>query len=684
MTRMFIEDQELDVNQEFSHQVSYAIDDLQNLDSKSTSVTKTLILPGSANNNRLLGNIFEINNANFTGDVDDNVGYNFNASRQAKARIEVNGLTVIKGVLRLLEVIIDGELIEYEVAVFGELGGFVAKLGNARLEDLDFSAYDHQYVVSNIVNSWDDWNAGQGYYYPLIDYGNVSVDKINYQYRAFRPALFVREYVDKIITGAGYTWESDFFNTDFFKRLIIPNNQKRLLILKTRAFYGTPEETFIAISNSGVGFNEPIRITNFVGGIFTTSDNRVYTYTGSSTTFRLSALLKGTWGSNTSGVNIRFEVYKNGATFYTSPIAVGGSSSGSYNYPIDIDIPMDNGDTFNIQAIILVLGSGIIGFSMFVLPTSTLTLDSQVPVLVTPELGDTLPMGRVIPPNIFQRDFFASMLKLFNLMVTEDKNRERHLKIEPWTEFFNTSEYEDWSDKVDRSSPVRIKPMSEVNARYYQLKYKSDSDYYNDNYRKQYNEGYGDRIYDNSLDFAKDTETTEVIFASSVLTGFDGTDKIVPAIYKKTNGIEDPFDHVIRIMQAKKIEGVTNWGILNGTTVLDVNNSYPYAGHFDDPDAPDADLNFGATKELYFTLASGALSNNLFNAYYSPYLAEVTDKDSRLLTVKMKLTEKDIYNLDFSKLKYIDGGLYRLSKINDYSEGELCKVDLLRVIYTTY
>ena len=56
--------------------------------------------------------------------------------------------------------------------------------------------------------------------------------------------------------------------------------------------------------------------------------------------------------------------------------------------------------------------------------------------------------------------------------------------------------------------------MSEANARYYELKWKQDNDFYNEDYRKKYNEGYGDRIYDNGLEFAKDKETVEVIFAA--------------------------------------------------------------------------------------------------------------------------------------------------------------------------
>ena len=102
MTRIFIENNELDLTQGLSNQLTYAIDDLQNLDSKSTAFSKTIILPGTTRNNALLGNIFEFTNANFSNDNAANVNYNFNASRSAVCRVEVDGMQIIKGVFRLL------------------------------------------------------------------------------------------------------------------------------------------------------------------------------------------------------------------------------------------------------------------------------------------------------------------------------------------------------------------------------------------------------------------------------------------------------------------------------------------------------------------------------------------------------------------------------------------------------
>ena len=139
------------------------------------------------------------------------------------------------------------------------------------------------------------------------------------------------------------------------------------------------------------------------------------------------------------------------------------------------------------------------------------------------------------------------------------------------------------------------------------------------------------------------------------------------------------------ILQAKKITGVSNWNIKNGATVLSTQNVYGYAGHLDDPNTSTFDLNFGVPKEIEFT-TSAYTPNNLFNVYWSTYLAEITDKDSRLLTATMKLANKDIYNLDFSKLIWVDGVLYRLNKIEDFnaSKEDTSKVELVKIINRIY
>lgn len=781
MVRIFIENQELDVKDDFSHQITYAVDDLKNLDSKSTAFSKTIVLPGTANNNKLLGNIFEFANANFNVEG-SNVGYNFNAAKSAKARIEVNGLTIIKGVLRLLEVIVDSKMIEYEVAIFGELGGLFNKLGTSKLEDLDFSDYNHTYNTTNIKNSWAlpktfshvaaageltfigkilyiyNFNFSQldygdsivitgtssnngtyvidsvyfdsleqktivnvtttfpsnvntsgtvavtkrgiGYYYPLIDYGNVSTDKKNYQYKAFRPAIFVKEIISRIIKNAGYTWESNFFKTDFFTRLIIPNNDAKFYrrnitnlisyTLTTDQRVSSPTgDLYLRTNTLNLAWNSGT-LTNFTLG----TSGTTFTYTGASTHLKLELRVKGIYRKQTSSDYFSIQVFKNGISIFTkSDVFAGVGNEFTFDTLFEVESDFVTNDNIYIQIRSQTSFSNTppLNYNYLEVQDSTISAYIFPPALTEYLIGETIDMKGIAPLNIFQKDFFASVLKMFNLMVTEDRYVEKKLIIEPWVDFYDLDRttYLDWSNKIDRSNVIKIKPMSEINARYYQLKYKSDNDYYNELYKKKYNEGYGDVNFDNALEFAKDSSTTEVIFSATPLVGWSGEAKVVPAIMKwdgVTKGTnEESVTSNIRIMQVKEVTGVTSWNItdVSGGTLAS-GTTYGYAGHLDNPDAPAADLNFGSTKELYFTLVAGALQNNLFNTYYSSYMAEITDKDSRLVTAKIKLTEQDIYNLDFGRFIFFDGVLYRLQRIVDYSAGDICTIELLRVIYTQY
>jgi hypothetical protein len=676
MTRILIEDYDLDIDKGLSNQITYSVSDLKNLDTKTTSFSKTIILPGTANNNSLLGNIFEFNNANYTDTSSPNVAYNYNASKTAKCSIVVDGMTVIKGVFKLLEIIIDGQNVEYECSVIGELGGFSMSLGAKKIQELDFSAYNHVYSIANITGSWTNENAGAGYYYPHIDYGTYSTDKKNWNYRTFRPALFVKEYLEKIFEVAGYTYESDLFNTDRFKRLIIPHNLKKIVS------YLTGQAKFVAKIATYV--NDVAWRWNAVSlGDFLLSgsyDEAIY-YNGATTitaNFRIS--LSGQVITQDFAGTYYFTLTKNGVAIGSVPITTTSSLPYTFSAKkINVDnVSIAYGDTFAVS-----YPSYSITSLRQITSSFDIITDSKLPVTIN--LGDTITINDCIPKNILQKDFFASILKLFNLYVDENRFDEKHLIIKPYVDYYDGS-VEDWSDKVDRGKPIRIKPMSELNSRYYSLKYKDDNDYYNELYKKRYNEGYGSRIFDSEYEFSKETENVELIFAPTPLVGYAAEDKVYSTIFKQTNDLEEVIDSVIRILVAKKITGVASYNILDGATVLTSQTVYGYAGHFDDPDAVANDLNFGATQELFFTLVSGALNVNQFNVYYSPYMAEITDKDSRLLTCNVKLTDVDIFNLNFASFKYIDGGLYRLIKLTDYTPeaNETTKADFLRVINKEY
>jgi len=723
ITEIYIEDNRLDLSKDLSSEFTYAIDDIQDFAARNTNFSKTIILPGNAINNKLFGHIFEFSSSNFYDSTADNVGYNFNASKAANCVIYVDKIQVFKGIIRLLEITIDRGSIEYECVVFGELGGFVTALNNDKLEDLDFSAYDHNWTYQNILASWEQASgttaSGMGYYYPLIDYGQVHTNKKHWSYKAFRPALFVREYLDKIITGTGYTYEAPFFDTNLFKRLVIPNNQKQLSNYTKLQFDGDIEPITI---NSVISTTADASYPNpdvIIGYEFGMGGTELLYWTGSSISPTLTLFIDGSLEIPQGGTgSLRVNFFKNGSIVNTQTV-IAGDPAGRIDFQrtITYNITLATNDYFSVQFELFNLSGGS---TCYIYSGSNLTSTTNVAVSSPLAYGSLIFMNSGIPRGFYQRDFVSSIMKMFNLYIVEDSTKEKHLKIIPFIDYYTTTahflqvndleeelliddigllllddysaSHLDWTAKIDRSKPFKLKPMSELNGRFFEFKYKSDSDFYNEDYAKHYAQGYGDHIEDTGYQFANDKQTSEVIFSSTVLVGYAGDDKIYPTIFKLSNTSaatpsEDPIDHNIRIMQVRKITGVSAWDMKGDTGNLITNLTYyGYGGHLDDPDAPTADINFGVPEELYFTLPVSYPSANLFNGFWSDYVAEITDKDSKLLICNVYLKITDIYGLDFSKLIYIDGALWRLNKVIDYNptNPESTKCEFLRVIELSY
>lgn len=725
-TEIFVENTRLDLSKDLSAEFTYNIDDIQDFASRNTSFSKTIVLPGNAVNNKVFGHIFEFGSSNFYDPAVPNVGYNFNAAKSAACVIYVDKIQVFKGVLRMLEIVIDNGTIEYECAVFGELGGFVSALGNDRIEELDFSAYDHLWNISNISSSWNSVN-GTGYYYPLIDYGKVSYnDKHDWDVKAFRPSLYVKEYMDKIITGAGYTYDAPFFESAVFKRLIIPHNGKQLIKNTTELVRASRTSNYTCVT-IGSEDDDDVQFDSLALSNFNQLGNALFTYTGTtSISTNISVILSGVLrlnftGSGSATTTVKMRLFKNGTILGVNDFVnvVNGSVVLPFSWSPTIATIIAPSDQFRLEIkysmAIVPGGLTFVSGTVDVNAGSRLNIDSLTSQTSPVNYNDNVSINTNLPKGVFQRDFFASIIKMFNLYVVEDVNKKNHLIIKPYIEFYDTGisllaintpydllkvndtdflllfdsglSYLNWTNKVDRSKAIRLKPMSELNGRYFEYKYKSDTDYYNEQYQKKYSQGYADRIEDTGYEFAKEKQTAEIIFATTPLVGYAGEDKVLPSIFKLNNNVEDSTEHVIRIMQAKKVTGVSSYTIKNGsTTTLGTFTNYGYAGHLDDPDVPMADINFGAPKELYFTLATDYPAANLFNGYWSDYIAEITDKDSKVMSCNIKLNDMDIYSLDFSKLIYIDNTLWRLNKVEDYNpmNYDTTKCEFLKVIELTY
>jgi len=199
--------------------------DLREPDKRNASFTKTITLYGNSKLNKLFENIFEVN-------IDLQT---FDPNKKIEAKYFVDETQVLVGALQLLKVSksTDNNIV-YECSIIGNEGNLFVDIGDKYLEELDFSEYDHTYSRANQIDSWSNLckvngvttnvGMGKGYYYGFVQRGLGTNSDTVFSVKEFFPQLFVREYLDKIFSEYGYTWTSEFLNSDEFKKLIVEPN----------------------------------------------------------------------------------------------------------------------------------------------------------------------------------------------------------------------------------------------------------------------------------------------------------------------------------------------------------------------------------------------------------------------------------------------------------------------------
>jgi len=212
----------LDVYEDESISLNYQIEDILDITKKVTSFSKSYKLPGTASNNKFFKHFFDVNIEQIT----------FNAKKQIPSIIRTDDLLVFEGVLQLLNVTINNRFVEYEVVFAGKLKNIINEFGDFNLRNLNLSEYNHQRNQTTVKNSWEnivvknnvDTNVpmGEGYVYPYIIYGQHQ-DTFNRLYCSnLFPAVYLKTVMDEIIAFAGYSYTSSFFNSEYYRKLIIP------------------------------------------------------------------------------------------------------------------------------------------------------------------------------------------------------------------------------------------------------------------------------------------------------------------------------------------------------------------------------------------------------------------------------------------------------------------------------
>lgn len=687
--------------------VNFVQADVREPEKRNASFSKTVQVYGTNDINLLFENIFEVNTV---------TGY-FNVNTKTPAKYFVDDVLNFKGDLQLLKITTkpDNNIV-YDIIIIGQEGSLFVDIGDAELDALDFSTYDHAYTRANQIASWANAGNGAGYYYGFIHKGlNGGSDTI-FGVRDFIPQFFVREYLEKIFALHGYTWTSSILDSTEFKSLVVEPNMSLITLsqtqLKNRQFYvglnansvRTANSTWLTVAypneTGGSGFFDSgnqlfggntyailndsgyynLAATDYYKISFTHSDPLVVKAKllyQSGKRIRKSGNGGAGWFNISQEVFVNFDnsgnfINKNTDYFWTNQVATG-------------EMFFTAGDYFEAQSYLRLFGityydnvGGIVSSG-----TGTVTIElvsgasktSFYALATKRDLfdGNTVEVNNALPKKIKQKDFVKSIMQMYNLYIDYDRNNPKNLTIESYPDYFNDG-IVDWENKVDYDKDIVISPVSLVDAKKYTYTYKEDKDYYNTKYKTTYSENFGAEIVDIQNDFQKAEKKNEIIFSPTPNVANYGLGIAMPKIFKEDPNISiKPITPNIRILYAGGTKQTINPYTYKEFNQPDlVTYDYGYCGHTDDPQTPTIDINFGTPLEVYYNfVGSSFTNNNLYNRFHKPFVFNNTSRDSKVVTAWLYLTPNDIYNFSFRKKYFIvindSGAYYIVNKIINYN-----------------
>ena len=285
MAEVYVEGKKLDVFQGFKFSFNYSIADIRHPEKRSTTYSKTIQCPGTQTNDEIFGQIYDFNISNGYDGTAPNIDVNFNPNKKAEASVQADGVEVMRGSIQLRKIKRKKSDYIYEVVFVGRLVDIFGVLGDKQLSGfefdegtqtnipyIDFSDLDHYYTQANQQTSWTA-PYGSGYVYPMLDYGssvNYTIEGYRtYPVTTFKPALYLKDILDRIFAFAGFSYSSSFLSSDFFKRLIVPVNktltmpkedtQSKLFYIGKNVTQNTiriPEQNTPNVVGNGSAFNQ--------------------------------------------------------------------------------------------------------------------------------------------------------------------------------------------------------------------------------------------------------------------------------------------------------------------------------------------------------------------------------------------------------------------------------------------
>lgn len=730
----------VDLNDKIPFPLTFAISDIKNLSARKGNNSKTIGLPGTPTNVQLMANVFSLS-ATLGAPM---TFMNYDPSVKASAKYYHNGVLEFNGVCQVQECIQQDGNWTFNIVLISETIDYIGRLKDIKINAMDWNEYNHQFIKANQEETWNgfiqsngvstanadatDW-FGLGYYYGLIDYGYQRLTESTFAVEQIVPQVFCYDILLRAFNAAGITWQSTFFESQRFKRLLMAypggvlpqitpeqaaldsaftteNNDASGFVMEATSATGNfwinnftsfniYDSTIVADPSSQIQTASPMVFVPSSEGIFSVRYQGDHEITISTN----AGLIL--WGNYTVSLVVR----KNGLNDTTTQIATGSITTPvttSITIPYSFDVaPLVNltfSDVLDARLRLDFTDGQTSGFGNITVQiesiTASLDVEKQPQALTA---GSTLNLSTILP-TMTADVFFKGLVSMFNLYVKPNDTDPTIMEIEPLIDFYEgTDTALDWTKKIDRSEPVKITPTINFAAKEYAFTFEKDDDYWSKRYADDTLLEYGNNSVSSGTAFSQNKTETKLPFSQKPLVRLpDGegfTDLIMPCVYQQkieSNGTINKVEKTAKPFIVQLIKGnpgtlqTGDWTYIDEYDDPTAESEYPYVGHLDSILDPTFDLNWGVPLYIFYSTGEVTLytTNNLYG-YHERFIREIVSKFGKQLTAKVMLHSNDIGSLDFKKLINIDGVIFRLQKVSNYDSGKYTSTESEFIRLTT-
>lgn len=732
--------------------LTLSIEDITSADATSV-FSRTFRVPATGHNNEFFENAWELD------------GIDFDITIKKPAQILVDGAEFKIGHVRLQKIYNNGDLdkIDYELLFLGETRDFSSAIGEATLCQLQFTDFSWDDLPVNYTNaaaftagigaqevqdSWDAFPEGNtptaGYadgdlLFPLIDHGNnylnddlnsptISIGSNGSQEQSFihsshalpasrfKPMVRAKRLWDQIFQDSGYTYESNFLDSEQFLHMYVSafGNEENINIgveqdLGAGPFGSASTQTFEYFEqpngNNDVGSylycsNQVVSAPNYYVNIPDVGAGQVG---GSYFEAPGSASLGGAFYQFDYGAQVDAQIENSDYGYSDIPCAVQlcivDFPGGNILQTLDTGNFTSNGNwsssSYTSQNGGYQPQAGDI-FQIFVTFQGGFDVSSvdQAYWQCVAAPGNYSP-ARDLDCDYQQIDFIKDIITMFRLVMQPSASRPNHFIIEPWKDFIGSGDVYDWSHKLIREKDFLSEPLFNTQSAIIEYTKQEDEDYINKFHQDNNKHAYGWLRFDSQNELLKGKREIEVlgiaptpieqIVDTQGSSSHTNPDFILPQIFEVDDNKRLPIKPKTRFLfyNGRVTTGGTTWYFkTSGTTQLALTD-YPLVSPYEywpiqnvvgPPPVNTLNLNFANDTRYYMDPAPSAtyneIPNTLFEIFWARYISSLYNKFSRRVTAYFTLNNVDLQTFTFDDVIFIDGKYYRPEKVIDAQIGE--------------